>query len=96
MADEMTLAELAEASGLAARTIRFYIARGLLVEISAEGTPPSGFVLPMSAVYRTEAPPGPAGRWFINCLKQLSDVPVAVRAGRHGAARRLLRQPHPR
>ena len=26
----MTLAELAEASGLAARTIRFYIARGLL------------------------------------------------------------------
>ena len=30
MADEMTLAELAEASGLAARTIRFYIARGLL------------------------------------------------------------------
>jgi DNA-binding transcriptional MerR regulator len=30
MADEMSLAELAEASGLAARTIRFYIARGLL------------------------------------------------------------------
>jgi DNA-binding transcriptional MerR regulator len=30
MPDEMTLAELADASGLAARTIRFYIARGLL------------------------------------------------------------------
>lgn len=30
MADEMTLAELAEASGLAARTIRYYITRGLL------------------------------------------------------------------
>ena len=30
MAAEMTLAELADASGLAARTIRFYIARGLL------------------------------------------------------------------
>ncbi|HEV8042876.1 MAG TPA: helix-turn-helix domain-containing protein [Bryobacteraceae bacterium] len=30
MADEMTLAELADASGLAARTIRFYISRGLL------------------------------------------------------------------
>ena len=30
MDEEMTLAELAEASGLAARTIRFYIARGLL------------------------------------------------------------------
>jgi DNA-binding transcriptional MerR regulator len=30
MGDEMTLAELADASGLAARTIRFYITRGLL------------------------------------------------------------------
>jgi DNA-binding transcriptional MerR regulator len=30
MSVEMTLAELAETSGLAARTIRFYIARGLL------------------------------------------------------------------
>jgi DNA-binding transcriptional MerR regulator len=30
MADEMTLAELADESGVAARTIRFYIARGLL------------------------------------------------------------------
>jgi DNA-binding transcriptional MerR regulator len=30
MSETMTLAELAEASGLPARTIRFYIARGLL------------------------------------------------------------------
>lgn len=30
MDDRMTLAELADASGLPARTIRFYIARGLL------------------------------------------------------------------
>ena len=30
MSDERTLAELAEASGIPARTIRFYIARGLL------------------------------------------------------------------
>lgn len=30
MPPDLTLAELAEASGLAARTIRFYIARGLL------------------------------------------------------------------
>jgi hypothetical protein len=76
--------------------IRSDISRGLLIEINAEGTPPGGFVLPMSAVYLTEAPPGPAGRWFINCLKQHSDVPVAVRAARRGAARRPLRQPHPR
>jgi DNA-binding transcriptional LysR family regulator len=82
--------------GMPIELIRSDIARGLLVEIGAEGTPPGGFVLPMSAVYLTESPPGPAGRWFINCLKQHSNVPVAVRAGRHGAARRLLRQPHPR
>jgi DNA-binding transcriptional LysR family regulator len=66
--------------GMPIELVRSEIARGLLVEISAEGTPPGGFVLPMSAVYRTEAPPGPAGRWFINCLKQHSDVPVARRA----------------
>jgi hypothetical protein len=24
----------------------------------------------MSAVYRTDSPPGPAGRWFIDHLKQ--------------------------
>jgi DNA-binding transcriptional MerR regulator len=30
MPDDLTLAELADQSGLAARTIRFYIARGLL------------------------------------------------------------------
>jgi DNA-binding transcriptional MerR regulator len=30
MSDEMTLAELADASGVPARTIRFYIARGIL------------------------------------------------------------------
>ncbi|GAB3094484.1 LysR family transcriptional regulator [Lysobacter terrae] len=27
-------------------------------------------VMPMRAVYRTEAPPGPAGRWFIDRLKR--------------------------
>jgi DNA-binding transcriptional LysR family regulator len=82
--------------GMPIELIRSDIARGMLVKISAEGTPPSGFVLPMSAVYRTEAPPGPAGRWFINCLKQHSDVPVAGRAAHRGGARRSLRQPHPR
>jgi DNA-binding transcriptional MerR regulator len=30
MSEDMTLAELAEAAGIAARTIRFYITRGLL------------------------------------------------------------------
>jgi DNA-binding transcriptional LysR family regulator len=43
---------------------------GELVQISAEETPPDGQVITMSAVYRTDSPPGPAGRWFIDHLKQ--------------------------
>jgi DNA-binding transcriptional LysR family regulator len=31
---------------------------------------PSPIVMPMSAVYRTDAPPGPAGRWLIEQFKQ--------------------------
>jgi hypothetical protein len=27
-------------------------------------------VISMSAIYRTDSPPGPAGRWFIDYLKQ--------------------------
>jgi hypothetical protein len=46
------------------------LASGELVQISAEETPPQGHVTAMSAVYRTDSPPGPAGRWFIDHLKQ--------------------------
>jgi hypothetical protein len=37
-----------------------------------EGVPPDGLILPMSVVWQTKSPPGPAGRWFIDCLKQIS------------------------
>jgi DNA-binding transcriptional LysR family regulator len=43
---------------------------GALVEITAESSPPEGYVIAMSAIYRTDNPPGPAGRWFIDRLKQ--------------------------
>jgi len=46
------------------------LASGELVQISAEETPPDGHVIAMSAIYRTDSPPGPAGRWFIDHLKQ--------------------------
>ena len=45
------------------------LARGTLVKIVAEDAP-DGFVVAMNAVYRTDAPPGIAGRWFIDRLKQ--------------------------
>jgi len=43
---------------------------GTLVEITIEDVPPEALVMPMSAVYRTESPPGPAGRWLVERLKQ--------------------------
>jgi hypothetical protein len=43
---------------------------GALVQITGESAPPDGYVIVMSAVYRTDNPPGPAGRWFIDRLKQ--------------------------
>jgi DNA-binding transcriptional LysR family regulator len=46
------------------------IAAGVLFALSFEDGPPSGgFVMPLSAVYPTASPPGPAGRWLIDQLK---------------------------
>lgn len=44
------------------------LAAGRLVRIELEGGP--DLVLPMAAGYRTDTPPGPAGRWLIDRLKQ--------------------------
>jgi DNA-binding transcriptional LysR family regulator len=46
------------------------IAAKVLKPILIEDTP-SSIVMPMSAVYRTDAPPGPAGRWLIEQFKQM-------------------------
>jgi DNA-binding transcriptional LysR family regulator len=45
------------------------LASGALVQIRADDAPPEGYVVAMSAIYRTNSPPGPAGRWFIDRLK---------------------------
>jgi DNA-binding transcriptional LysR family regulator len=45
------------------------LAEGSLVEIALEDAPPDGMVLTMSAAYRADSPPGPAGRWFIDQMK---------------------------
>lgn len=58
--------------GMPAELVQADLARGTLVKIVAEDSP-EGFVVAMSAVYRTEAPPGMAGRWFIERLKQGSE-----------------------
>ena len=46
------------------------LASGALVQIEIEDPRAAAFAMPMSAVYRTESPPGPAGRWLIERLKQ--------------------------
>jgi DNA-binding transcriptional LysR family regulator len=52
-----------------AERVQSDLARGILVKIVAADAPPGGFALSMHAVYRTEAPPGIAARWFIDRLK---------------------------
>jgi len=44
--------------------------RGSLVRIELEAEPIQSFSFVMRAFYRREAPPGPAGRWFVSKLKQ--------------------------
>jgi DNA-binding transcriptional LysR family regulator len=51
------------------------LASGELVQITTEEPPPNGHVIPMSAIYRTDSPPGPAGRWIIDGLKQVGAPP---------------------
>ncbi|MFT4080567.1 LysR family transcriptional regulator [Rhodomicrobium sp.] len=46
------------------------LAEGELVEIELQDADGANFIMPMYATYRTDAPPGPAGRWLINRLKE--------------------------
>jgi DNA-binding transcriptional LysR family regulator len=70
------------------------LARGALVQIAPEDSPVWTSTIPVSAVYRTDSPPGPAGRWLIELLKQeeawrlreqsfLAAASIAARAERH-------------
>jgi hypothetical protein len=46
------------------------LASGKLVEIATQDAPSGGRLMEMWAVYRTDSPPGPAGRWFIDRLRK--------------------------
>src|ERR1700723_1850473 len=52
------------------------LASGKLVEITTEDAPQGGRLIEMWAVYRTDSPPGPAGRWFIDRLKKEQAPPL--------------------
>jgi DNA-binding transcriptional LysR family regulator len=54
------------------------IASGTLVRIEPEEQPPGGIVMPIFSAFRTDAPPGPAGRWLIEQLRgAAADCPVS-------------------
>ena len=52
----------------------------LLVEIKLQDEQAEGFIMPMFATYRTDSPPGPAGRWLIDELKACEPVDGGVGA----------------
>jgi DNA-binding transcriptional LysR family regulator len=62
--------------GMPLHAIEADLASGALVEITPEGAPTGGHVVEMWAAYRTDNPPGPAGRWFIDRLKQAPAPPL--------------------
>ncbi|PWD64795.1 LysR family transcriptional regulator [Pectobacterium parmentieri] len=57
--------------GMPLHVVQRNIAEGELVELMLEDVPPAGISVPMSTIYRTAEPPGPAGRWFLDRLKSL-------------------------
>ncbi len=85
--------------GMPLHAIEKDLACGALVEITTEDAPTGGRLIEMWAVYRTDSPPGPAGRWFIDRLKQappaqqmlprLQPGPVAAKVARRRASGRM-------
>jgi DNA-binding transcriptional LysR family regulator len=58
--------------GMPAAMVERDLAEGALAELVIEDMPPEGIFLPMSAAWRSDAPPGPAGRWFIDRMKEVT------------------------
>jgi DNA-binding transcriptional LysR family regulator len=70
--------------GMPAHAVAKDIAEGRLVELSIEEAPRGGLPLPMFAIYREGEPPGPAGRWMIERLKDCSKGVAAKERSRSG------------
>jgi DNA-binding transcriptional LysR family regulator len=57
--------------GMPLHAVRKDLEEGRLCVLPIEDVPPDGLILAMSAVWQTKSPPGPAGRWFVDRLKQI-------------------------
>ena len=71
--------------GMPLHVVQKDLVAGRLAILPIEDVPPGGLPLNMSAVWQTKSPPGPAGRWFIERLK---DIPLPESAA-------ALQKPHP-
>ncbi len=56
--------------GMPLHAVKDDITAGRLVALEIEDLASGGMILPMSAVYSPSAPPGPAGRWLIERLRE--------------------------
>jgi DNA-binding transcriptional LysR family regulator len=65
--------------GMPLHAVKQDLAEGRLAKLSIEDLPEDSLILPMSAAYLTAKPPGPAGRWLIERLKQCSGQRAAER-----------------
>jgi DNA-binding transcriptional LysR family regulator len=70
------------------------LASGRLVEITTRDAPRGGRLVEMWAIYRTDSPPGPAGRWFIDRLKQEQPPPLSSARGEKPVKRTIRRARH--
>ena len=68
--------------GMPLHIVRDDIENGRLSVLRIEDVPPEGLILQMSAIWQTSSPPGPAGRWFIERLKQIPSPASAIPAGK--------------
>src|SRR6202140_3932167 len=57
--------------GMPLHAVRKDLEEGRLSVLAIEDVPPDGLTVSMSAVWQTKSPPGPAGRWFVDRLKQI-------------------------
>jgi DNA-binding transcriptional LysR family regulator len=67
--------------GMPLHTVQKELAEGVLVQLQVQDMPASALNLPMSAIYKADTPPGPAGRWMIERLRQCRRNPSAALPG---------------
>jgi DNA-binding transcriptional LysR family regulator len=65
--------------GMPLHAVQQDLLQGRLVKLSIEDLAEESLILPMSAVYLAAKPPGPAGRWLIERLKQCCQATTSER-----------------